>query len=153
MKIFKDNENDILNEIEAMSPEKCKGLLMGFFLGIEFTDRIKDFVDDLIDRVDKKISKPRSEDFRKIKLEFSDREEAEEVLDDLRERLEESNTDYVSIRDLYSLADLPTNSIMCEWVWHDLEDCSIYRQGDHYILKMPPAEYKRLKKDRASDIS
>ena len=163
MKIFKDNENDILNEIEAMSPEQCKGLLEGFFLGIDFNDRLKDFVDDLIGRVDKKISKSRSEysslrrdpirqDFRKIKLKFCDREEAQEVLDILSDTLNDSSVDYVDVEYLYRLADLPTNWVMREWVWYDLEDCSIYHQGNCYILKMPPAEH-RPKKDRASSIS
>lgn len=165
MKIFKDNENDILNEIEAMSPEQCKGLLEGFFLGIEFNDRIKDFVDDFVDRVDKKIRNPRNEyrslkrdptrqDFRKIKLEFCDREDAVEVLDDLREELESRKDGYVPVRSLYSLADLPTNNVMLNWVWYDLEDCEITREADHYILKMPPAERRpEPKKDRDSDIS
>lgn len=83
------------------------------------------------------------QDFRKIKLEFYDREDAEEVLDDLRERLEGSNVDYVPVRDLYSLADLPTNSTMLNWVWYDLEDCRIERIGEYYVLRMPPAEARR----------
>ena len=165
MKIFKDNENDILNEIEAMSPEQCKGLLEGFFLGIEFNDRIKDFVDDFVGRVDKKIRNPRNEyrslrrdptrqDFRKIKLEFCDREDAVEVLDDLREELESSKDGYVPVRSLYYLVDLPRNAEMIKWVWYDLDDCRIYREGDYYILKMPPAERRsEPKKDRASSIS
>lgn len=83
------------------------------------------------------------QDFRKIKLEFYEREDAEEVLDDLRERLEGSNVDFVPVRDLYSLADLPTNATMLNWVWYDLEDCRIERNGENYILRMPPAEPRR----------
>lgn len=83
------------------------------------------------------------QDFRKIKLEFYEREDAEEVLDDLRERLADSNVDYIPVRDLYSLADLPTNSAMLNWVWYDLEDCRIERIGEYYILRMPPAEARR----------
>lgn len=86
---------------------------------------------------------PTRQDFRKIKLEFYEREDAEEVLDDLRERLEGSNVDYVPVRDLYSLADLPTNATMLNWVWYDLEDCRIERLGDNYVLRMPPAEQRR----------
>ena len=64
-------------------------------------------------------------------------------MDDLRERLEGSNVDCVPVRDLYSLADLPTNSTMLNWVWYDLEDCRIDRNGENYILRMPPAEPRR----------
>jgi len=164
MNIFKDNANDIMDEIEAMSPEQCKGLLMGFFLGIEFTDRIEDVAGDLVRRTEKKRNYPNNEycsirrdptrqDFRKIRLIFNDREDAVEVLDRLKEELEVSKDYSVSVRTLYRLADLPTNNVMLDWGWYDLEDCAITREADHYILKMPPAEYKRLKKDRASDIS
>ena len=83
------------------------------------------------------------QDFRKIKLEFYEREDAEEVLDDIRERLESSSVDYIPVRDLYSLADLPTNSAMLNWVWYDLEDCRIERNGENYVLRMPPAEPRR----------
>lgn len=83
------------------------------------------------------------QDFRKIKLEFYDRDDAVEVLDDLRERLASSSVDYIPVRDLYSLADLPTNSAMLNWVWYDLEDCRIERVGEYYILRMPPAEPRR----------
>ena len=86
---------------------------------------------------------PTRQDFRKIRLEFYEREDAEEVLDDLRERLEGSSVDFIPVRDLYSLADLPTNSTMLNWVWYDLEDCHIERNGDNYVLRMPPAEQRR----------
>ena len=83
---------------------------------------------------------PTRQDFRKIRLEFYERDVALEVLDELRERLERSNAGRVSVRELYSLADLPTNPAMLNWVWYDLEDCSVERVGDNYILIMPPAE-------------
>lgn len=82
---------------------------------------------------------PSKQDFRKIRLEFYDRDVVVEVLDELRENLEKSNGGYVTVRELYSLADLPTNPAMFNWVWYDLEDCTIERVGDHYILIMPPA--------------
>ena len=83
------------------------------------------------------------QNFRKIKLEFYERDDAKDVLDDLRERLATSASGCVSVRDLYSLADLPTNSTMLNWIWYDLEDCSIEPYGDHYALYMPPAEARR----------
>lgn len=157
------------DEIEKMSPEECKGLLKGFFIGAGFVKAIDEGISEAIEnryghKGKSKISRyepiynpycsvqPR-QDFRKIKLEFEDREEAEEVLDNLRDALESSKDGYVSVRTLYSLADLPTNNVMLDWGWYDLEDCTIERSGVYYILRMPPAEYKRLKKDRASDIS
>lgn len=82
---------------------------------------------------------PTRQNFRKIRLEFYNRQDALDVLDDLRESLERSSNGYVSVRELYSLSDLPTNPTMYNWVWYDLEDCSIERLGDHYILIMPPA--------------
>ena len=93
------------------------------------------------------------QDFRKIRLYFQTREEAQDVLDDLEQKLEESKKGYVLVQDLYYLAESPTTSEMEDWVWYDLEDCHIERvNDDYYILHMPPAEYKP-KKDRASDIS
>jgi len=80
------------------------------------------------------------QDFRKIKLEFYERDDAIEVLDDLREMLAESSSGYVYVRDLYSLADLPTNSAMLNWVWYDLENCRVEPNGGNYVLWLPPAE-------------
>lgn len=80
------------------------------------------------------------QDFRKIKLEFYERDDAIEVLDDLREMLAESSSGYVYVRDLYSLADLPTNSAMLNWVWYDLENCRVEPNGGNYVLCLPPAE-------------
>ena len=86
---------------------------------------------------------PTRQNFRKIRLEFYEKEDAEEVLDDLRESLEESNADYITVRELYSLADLPTNNTMLKWGWRDLEDCYVERNGENYVLHMPPAEVIR----------
>lgn len=88
-------------------------------------------------------SDPTRQNFRKIRLEFYDREVAEEVLGELRESLEQSNNGYVTVRELYSNADMPTNPTMYNWVWYDLEDAFIERVGDNYVLGMPPAEARR----------
>ena len=160
-----------IDEIEKMSPEECKGLLKGFFIGAGFIKAIDEGISEAIEnrygyKSKSKISSyepykriynsycsvQNRQDFRKIKLEFVDREEAKEVLDNLRDELELSKDGYVLVRTLYYLADLPINSIMREWGWYDLEDCEITREADHYILKMPPAERIR-EKDRASSIS
>lgn len=153
-----------IDEIEKMSPEECKGLLKGFFIGAGFVGMaIKDGYWNRDSRKSKlnnyksvynSYMGPDRQDFRKIRLAFDSREEAMEVLDDLREELEISTEGYVLVRTLYSLADLPVTVSMFNWCWYDLEDCSVSQEGDHYILKMPPAERRHEpKKDRASDIS
>lgn len=141
-----------IDEIEKMSPEECKGLLKGFFIGAGFVSMANE------NGYTKKRSKAditrsynpytplysNRPDFRHIRLEFESREDAKEVLDDLKTILETTietgSKAYVQVHDLYSLADLPTNSAMFNWVWYDLEDCKIERNGDSYILKMPPVE-------------
>lgn len=86
---------------------------------------------------------PTRQNFRRIKLIFYTREDAEEVLDDLRESLEESSGGFVTVKELYSLADMPTNYAMNSWGWFDLEDCMITRDRDDWILEMPKAEVVR----------
>lgn len=153
-----------IDEIEKMSPEECKGLLKGFFIGAGFVSMA---IEDGYWNRDNRKSKLKNyrplynsykisdiQDFRKIRLAFDSREEAEEVLDDLREELEISKEGYVLVQTLCSIADLPTTLSMFDWCWYDLEDCEITREADHYILKMPPADRRpEPKKDRASSIS
>lgn len=141
-----------IEEIDKMSPEECKGLLKGFFIGAGFVGMFRDNVDELIDNWYKEKKTPSYNpyayfskdypDFKHIKLEFQTREEAQNVRDDLEEMLAISANGYVTVRDLYSIAGLPTNLEMMHRVWYDLEDCTIERNGDNYILKMSPAELK-----------
>lgn len=137
-----------IDEIEKMSPEECKGLLKGFFIGAGFVSIAiesgygasrKHSVYEPYKPMKKD---PAHQDFRRIELEFDDRKVAQEILDDLQETLEARKEGYVTVRDLYSIAELPTNLEMTHRVWYDLEDCKIERNGDNYILKMPPAELK-----------
>ena len=88
---------------------------------------------------------PTRQNFRRIRLEFFDKDDAETVRDDLRERLEESESGIVGVKELYSheLVNMPTNSAMYKWGWFDLEDISIERDGDVYVLEMPRAEVIR----------
>lgn len=86
---------------------------------------------------------PTRQNFRRIKIEFVDREEAIELLDNIREALAESDSGWVTVKEFYSLAQLPTNSAMWKWGWTDLEDCMITRKGDLYVLEMPRAEVIR----------
>ena len=87
-------------------------------------------------------SSPIHRNFKRIRMEFYDRKDAEEVVDDLREAIEESNTGWVTVKELYSHENvqMPTDSTMYKWGWYDLEDCQITRKGDMYVLEMPPAE-------------
>lgn len=86
---------------------------------------------------------PTRQNFKRIRLEFYDRDDANEVLDEMRENLEESQSGWVTVKELYSLSDLPTNSTMYKWGWRDLEDCIITRQGENWVLEMPRAEVIR----------
>lgn len=143
-----------MEEIEKMSPEQCKGLLMGFFIGLGLEDAIKDIVNDTFDKAEEKRRErpwntysrlkssskdPTKQDFRNIRLTFPTRKDAEEVLEDLKDKLEESREGYARVWDLYSLAELPTNSLMMKWGWDDLADCWIERDEEYYKLNMPPA--------------
>ena len=141
-----------IDEIEKMSPEECKGLLKGFFIGAGFVEAFKESVDELIDKRYKEKNTPYYNpyayfhkdypDFKHIKLEFQTREEAIDVRDNLQELLATGANGYVTVQDLYSIAGLPTNLEMTHRVWYDLEDCKIERNGENYILRMPPAELK-----------
>ncbi len=86
---------------------------------------------------------PTRQNFRRIRLTFYAREDAEEVLGDLRDSLEESSGGFVTVKELYSLAELPTNSTMYKWGWFDLRDARILREGEDYTLEMPRAEVIR----------
>lgn len=86
---------------------------------------------------------PTRQNFRHIKLIFDTREDAEEILDELRESLEESSGGFVTVKELYSLADMPTNYAMNSWGWFDLEDCIITRDRNEWVLEMPKAEVVR----------
>lgn len=94
-------------------------------------------------RKEREHSDPTRQNFRRIKLVFYTREDAESIIDDLRESLQESSGGYVTVRELYSLADMPTNWSMNSWGWYDLEDAIIERDGDDYVLEMPKAEVIR----------
>ena len=71
---------------------------------------------------------------------YFDSEEAKDDMAELRERLRESERGYVTVRELYTVAGLPTNSTMFNWGWYDLEDMDLVRDGDDWILEMPKAE-------------
>ena len=142
-----------IDEIEKMSPEECKGLLKGFFIGAGFIEVLRESVDKSIDKR-YKVKKTHfknpytsslrqdRQDCRHIQLVFETREKAEDTLDELCDLLESSKEGYVTVRQLYSIVEQVTRFDAANWVWYDLEDCTIEQNGDNYILKMPPAELK-----------
>ena len=114
-----------IDEIENMSPEECKGLLKGFFIGAGF---ISMAIENRYTKKRRKADITRSynsytslysnhSDFKNIRLEFEEKMEAQDILDDLRERLQLKDVKCVTVRDLFSRADLPTTSDMKNWGW------------------------------------
>lgn len=83
---------------------------------------------------------PTRQNFRRIKLRFDSREEANEVIDEMRESLAANSAGYVTVKELYSFLNEPTNYTMSRWGWYDLEDAMITRFRDDFILEMPSAE-------------
>lgn len=94
---------------------------------------------------DRDVSSPIHRNYKRIRIEFFDRAEADEVRDDLREAIEESSSGWVTVKELYSHENvqMPTDSTMYKWGWRDLEECPITRKGEMYVLEMPPAEVIR----------
>lgn len=64
------------------------------------------------------------------------RGEAEEMLSQLLEMLEEYDTP-VSVAELYALAGLSHNPVDCKWGWKDLSSAYVSRCSDGYMLKLP----------------
>jgi hypothetical protein len=75
---------------------------------------------------------------RQPELIFDTRGEAEDVLDAMYDILRDYKR--VSMKDLYSLADMPTDYTMTYWGWYDLRDASVVKVREGFALKMPRAE-------------
>ena len=86
---------------------------------------------------------PTRQNFKHIRLIYYDRQDADSDLDEMRESLEENENGWITVKEVYSIAELPTNSTMLKWGWRDLEDAIVTRQGDDWILEMPRAEVIR----------
>lgn len=67
---------------------------------------------------------------------FASRGEAEEVLSQLIEGLEEYETP-VSVMELYSMVGLPHTPTDCKWGWKDLSNAYVERRTDGYMLRLP----------------
>lgn len=72
---------------------------------------------------------------RQPELVFDTRDEADEVLQTLYEYLDDYHR--VTVKDLYSLADMPTDFAMNSWGWYDLSDATILKCSEGFLLQMP----------------
>lgn len=72
---------------------------------------------------------------RQPEIVFNTREEAEEVLEALFSYLDDYRK--VTVKDLYSLADMPTSYTMTYWGWYDLSEAIVVRCEEGFLLKMP----------------
>ena len=88
------------------------------------------------------------QNFRHIRISFGENMDAAcEVIDDLREMLEESDSvGCVRVKDLYSHSNVgfPTNNTMDNWGWYDLDEMYIDDSDpDDLTIVMPPARELR----------
>ncbi len=72
---------------------------------------------------------------RQPELVFDTRDEANEVLETLYEYLDDYRK--VTVKDLYTLADMPTDFTMTNWGWYDLSDAIVLRCDEGFLLRMP----------------
>lgn len=75
---------------------------------------------------------------RKPELVFDTREDAQRVYDAMYDYLDRYSR--VPVKELYSLANMPTDFTMNDWGWFDLSDMSIVRVEEGYLLDMPNTE-------------
>ncbi len=66
---------------------------------------------------------------------YESREEADAILVRMNEYLDDYGR--VSVKDLYFLSNLPTNSAMYNIGWTDLEEADVIKVPEGYLLKMP----------------
>lgn len=78
---------------------------------------------------------------REPQITFSTRGEAEDVLTRMFDIVSEYQR--ATMKDLYSLSDMPTDFAMSNWGWRDLTGSSIVETRGGYVLKMPKAEELR----------
>lgn len=72
---------------------------------------------------------------------FTTRSEAEDVLTRMFDLLSEYQR--VTVKDLYSLADMPTDFAMSNWGWRDLTGASVVEVRGGYLIKLPRTEEMR----------
>lgn len=78
---------------------------------------------------------------RNPELIFGTRADAEDVLTRMFDLLSEYGR--VTVKDLYSLADMPTDFAMSNWGWRDLTGSSVVEVRGGYLIKFPRSEELR----------
>lgn len=139
-----------------MTGEECKAMMTDMFFGIGLSEILNETVSER-QKCNKKSngytnysgiyskryrrennSDSICQQFRKIRIEFLTREDAEDVLDDIVEKIETSGI--ATVKDLYEAADMPANLAMYNWFWDNVDGAYIEESvGDKYTLYMPPA--------------
>lgn len=78
---------------------------------------------------------------RNPELIFGTRSDAEDVLTRMFDLLNDYGR--VTVKDLYSLADMPTDYAMSNWGWRDLTGSSVVEVRGGYLIKFPRSEELR----------
>lgn len=78
--------------------------------------------------------KPRPRNFIRD-LEFDTRSDALEVLENLKDLLDEYQV--VSVMDLYSSSGLKTDPTQDKWGWYDLDEAEVIRTREGWVLNLP----------------
>ena len=160
---FKDVlSEDIYDKVLEMDPNDCKSMLLGGMIGFglacllfEEEEEKKEIIKELeeLKRKEKPIANPidipksrtyqckrsiHTNNYDSIRISFKTKEEADEVLYDLREYVEGYRC--VTVKDLYEFADLPSHYSMYKYGWENLDGAKVEERAGYYVLSMPPAE-------------
>ena len=147
---FESNIDEAFDKFMNMTGEECKAMMTGIFLGFGMSEILNEKESERRKYRNKTNGYTRYNDvynarsdssrqnFRKIRLVFYTKENAQDVLVDIREKI--ATTGLATVKDLYEASDMPTNPTMSNWFWDDVEDAHIEPAGNnYYTLCMPPA--------------
>ena len=160
---FKDAlSEDIYGKVLEMDPNDCKSMLLGLMIGFglacslfEEEEEKEEIIKELeeLKRKEKPIANPidipksrtyqckrsiHTNNYDNIRISFRTKEEADEVLDEMLERVEEYGC--ATVKDLYELVDLPVNYTMYKYCWKNLDGAKVEECAGYCVLSMPPAE-------------
>jgi len=160
---FKDVlSEEIYGKVLEMDPNDCKSMLLGGMIGFvlacslfEEEEEKEEIIKELeeLKRKEKPIVNPidipknrayrsirsiHTNNYDSIRISFKTKEEADEVLDEMLECVEEYES--ATVKDLYDLADLPVNYTMYKYGWKNLDGAKVEECAGAYVLSMPPAE-------------
>lgn len=89
-------------------------------------------------RKEEYISRPKS---RQPEVVFTTRQEAEEVMTKMFDEV--SKYGRVTVKDLYSMSDMPTEYAMSNWGWRNLTGTTVVEVRGGYMIKFPKVEEMR----------